>query len=132
MIRNYLPSFVLWLSHLKILLEISQKNISDIYLVLEDDSYFVKDFLKRSQNILSNIESNWDILRVGFCWENVKHLCENPKKIVDFCKVRKNAIFTGTQAYFLNGSKSARKIFDSLNNEHGLVIDLELKTDKYN
>lgn len=50
---------------------------------------------------------------------------------VDFCKVRKNAIFTGTQAYFLNGSKSAKKLFDSLNNEHGLVIDLELKTDKY-
>ena len=120
-----------WLSHLKLLLEISQKNTSDIFLILEDDSVFVKKFLQKSQFILNNIESNWDILRVGFCSEFVNYLCENRRNI-EFCKLRKDTTFTGTQAYFLNGSKSAKKIFDSLNNEHGLIIDMELKTNEYN
>lgn len=123
-----------WLSHLKVLLLISRKNTTEPVLILEDDSTFIPKFMSDVKEILSTINDDWDYLRVGFCPENVVYACQNEmaQGKYKFCKVGKNLIFAGAHAYFVNGSKGAKTLFDSVNSVEGKIIDLEMKSESAN
>lgn len=124
-----------WMSHLKVLLLIARKNSTEPILILEDDSEFIPTFISEVKEIFSSIKyEEWDFLRVGFCPENVSWVCENNHETPQnkFCKVRKGVVYAGAHAYFVNGSKGARKLFDNLNNVEGKIIDLEMRSEETN
>lgn len=117
-----------WLSHLKLLLDISRSNITGPILILEDDAKFTPEFLPTSISLINQLPSNWDSLRVGFCPYKSYSTCKSSTGQIlsntTFCKLHKR--LAGAHAYFVNGHLAARKIFDQLNSVKGLIVDFSM------
>ncbi len=111
--RNQLGCFM---SHLRIMEEIKEKNENNI---LNKNGYtvvFEDDFLVKSQNlyddlikIINNLKNkDYDMVYIGNIWQNHKN-----KVINDVYEINTQYNITGTHGYFIKNS-SAEKIYNEL------------------
>jgi GR25 family glycosyltransferase involved in LPS biosynthesis len=100
-------------SHVQALIKISKSKSNDPVLILEDDANLASDFYARTNDLLSNLPENWDVFQVGYCGTAKCRIEKGPKK-EGFCKSRKAPLLC-THGYFVNGSKAAKILLNTLN-----------------
>jgi GR25 family glycosyltransferase involved in LPS biosynthesis len=113
--------------HIQALLKIASNRTSDPVLVIEDDASLVPNFYNRTVDIMRRLPASWDIFHVGYCFEA---RCLGPHS-EDFCRIRRGVLWC-TQAYFVNGSKAAKLILNTINTEIPRVIDINMYRSTFN
>jgi GR25 family glycosyltransferase involved in LPS biosynthesis len=99
-------------SHVQALIKISKSKTNDPVLILEDDANLETDFYVRSTKFLSNLPENWDVFQVGYCG-TARCSLVRPQK-AGLCKI-KISMLPCTHGYFVNGSKAAKILLNTLN-----------------
>ena len=94
------------ISHYEIIKNISEENNNNIYIILEDDINFKKNFISNVKKVIKKAPNDWDIIYIGYgpISDDYKN-----KKINDNF-FRTNRIH-GTFGYILN-KKGASKILN--------------------
>jgi len=114
-------------SHLQVLFKIKNSNVDAPVLILEDDAYLEPDFYDKTVEILKEIsQGSWDILHVGYCFESKQICIPGAEKRANFCKKRFVQVLTCLHAYFVNGSRTASLILNSVNTANPVILDQRL------
>lgn len=102
-----------WQSHLNIYLhyiEESKKGDERPILILEDDIKFVQGFKNHLKHALNSIPSDWNMLFLGYCYENLTRINENFSIINKaFCAhgyVLKDSTVAQTLVQYVNTAQS--------------------------
>jgi GR25 family glycosyltransferase involved in LPS biosynthesis len=98
--------------------EIYKKKIDDIIIVMEDDSIFCEDFMKKLNLFLSHLPEKWDVLFTGECCNlHVDNIQQN-QYFYRFYSSR------GGSMYLLNKNTSA-KLASIFENEHNIHVPID-------
>jgi GR25 family glycosyltransferase involved in LPS biosynthesis len=99
-------------SHLQVLFKISDSKTEAPVLIVEDDAMLSPNFYNQTERIINDLPHDWDIFHVGYCFR--LRCDESGPRSREFCRIKRFRLWC-LQAYFVNGSRAAKKAVEVIN-----------------